>query len=120
MNLKSNSHLQMGQLLVSSKASSTIRRKFDFVIFLFMTDEDDYSNFGVMTYIFSPSQTRFTVQVPLINDIVFELTEGLSASLRFVGGVAPPRVTIDPGTAEIIILDDDGLFNVISLAIGGH
>ena len=79
-----------------------------------MTDGADYVNFGVISYIFSPSQSRFTVQVPLINDTVFELTERLSASLRFVGGEAPPRVTIDPGIAEIIILDDDGLFQILA------
>ena len=80
--------------------------------FLSMTDGADYVNFGVMTYIFSSSQTRFSVQVSLINDTAFEHTERLSASLRFVGGVAPPRVTTK--SAEIIILDDDGLFLYIA------
>ena len=100
--MRFNSLLQMKQLSVS------FDMHVDGVEILFMTDGDDFTNIGITIYTFSPSQTRLTIQIPLINDAVFELTERLSASLRFVGGVAPPRVTIDPGTAEIIILDDDG------------
>ena len=60
-------------------------------------------------YILSASESSFSVQVPLIDDGVFELTETLNASLSFSSAEAPPRVTISPDSAQITILDDDSM-----------
>ena len=45
--------------------------------------------------------------VTLINDDIIELTKFFQAGLRF-SGAAPLRVTLNPATASITILDTDG------------
>ena len=49
------------------------------------------------------------VSVPLVDDCAFELTETFQARLEFPG-VPPERVTIDPGEANVTILDNDGRY----------
>ena len=45
--------------------------------------------------------------ITIIDDNIFENSEVFQIGLRFVD-TAPPRVTLDPGKANIAILDDDG------------
>ena len=53
--------------------------------------------------------TTLTVDasVLLVDDTIFELTEQFGASLAFPEA-PPPRVTLEPDTAQVTILDDDG------------
>ena len=60
-------------------------------------------------YTLNASASNLSIQVPLIDDGVFELSETLTASLSFLNE-APPRVTISPSSAEVRIEDDDGLY----------
>ena len=62
-------------------------------------------------YTLTASASSISVQVPLIDDGVFELSETLTASLDFSSNEAPPHVTISPDAAEITILDDDSMYN---------
>ena len=72
-----------------------------------ITSADDF--LGVEgTYILTSSMSTLSVQIPLIDDEIFELTERLTASIGFFSGEAPPRVDISPDSAEVIIVDDDG------------
>ena len=55
----------------------------------------------------SPGNILVAISVPLVDDGIFELTETFQARLEFPG--APPeRVTIDPGEADVTIIDNDG------------
>ena len=78
-----------------------------------MADKVDYfSPYRNQWYEITSLKNSLTIDVPLIDDGVFELTERLSANLSF--RTESSRVTISPATAEITILDDDGLFNAFS------
>ena len=72
-----------------------------------LLDGNDYLDISAQAFVFDPSISSFSVNVPLINDNIFELTESLQAGLSFLGP-PPPRATIDPAQADIQILDDDG------------
>ena len=52
--------------------------------------------------------TRHTINVPLVDDDIFELTKALTASLVFTDTPSPPRMTLAPAVANIAIFDDDG------------
>ena len=67
---------------------------------------------------FGPGNLTFDIPLTLVDDDVFELTETLQASLSFPGGIAPPRVLIDPGLATVTIFDDDGEFIYTLLMFG--
>ena len=56
---------------------------------------------------FGPGNLTFNISLTLVDDDIFELTETLQASLSFPGGIAPPRVLINPGLATVTIFDDD-------------
>ena len=57
---------------------------------------------------FGPGNLNFDTPLTLVDDDVFELTETLQSSLSFPGGIAPPRVLINPGLATVTVFDDDG------------
>lgn len=71
------------------------------------TDDSDYSDDGVQTFIFSSSNNSFTFNLYLIDDNVYELTEILSAILTFSSGIGPPRASFATESANITICDDD-------------
>ena len=58
--------------------------------------------------ILSGASPQVTITFPLIYDLIFEFNENLFGQLSFTAGRGHPRGTIDPGTAEIIIVDNDG------------
>ena len=70
-------------------------------------DGSDYTNPGVRAFVLTPTMSSFNVNVSLINDTIFELTETFSASLSFLAGATHQSVTIAPANAQISILDDD-------------
>jgi len=67
----------------------------------------DYQYSGRRIFTFCSALNIFSVAVPLLNDDISESTESFSASLSFVGA-PPPNFTINPATADIEILDNDG------------
>ena len=48
----------------------------------------------------------YTFDVLLVNDDIYEFIENFTAQLSFVE--ATERVTIDPDSAQVEVLDDDG------------
>ena len=57
---------------------------------------------------FSPSQPQINVSVPIINDGMNEPDEMFSANLtRLTNNF---RVAIRPDTADVVIIDDDGMY----------
>ena len=60
-----------------------------------------------MLLTFGPGNTDTTINVTIMNDDAYELTETFSASLSFDGDPVP-RVTLSPDAAVATILDDDG------------
>ena len=53
------------------------------------------------------STPNVTITFPIINDNIFELMESLSASLSLAqSGGYYSRVTVDPATAVVSIVDD--------------
>ena len=54
------------------------------------------------------SAKTYTFDVPLVNDDAYEIIENFNAQLSFVE--TAERVTIDPGSAQVQIEDDDGNF----------
>ena len=67
----------------------------------------DYQDTGSQVFVFNSSLTSYTFNVPIIDDIIFELTESFQAGLRFVGA-APQHLTLAPAQANIEIFDNDG------------
>jgi hypothetical protein len=57
-------------------------------------------------FILSSDVRIITFQLPLIDDTIFETSESLTASLSFPDPM-PPRAFIEPGTANITIVDED-------------
>ena len=64
----------------------------------------DY-NTSTETLVFNQTVTSHTIEVPLIDDDIFELNEVFIGNLVSVSDDA--RVTIDPDMADINIVDDD-------------
>lgn len=80
-------------------------------MFVYTAGSDFDSTGDVFTFNAS-SDTRYSFDVPLVNNNVYEFIENFNAQLSFVE--AAERVTIDPGTAQVEVLDDDGnLANLI-------
>ena len=50
--------------------------------------------------------TNVQINIPVVNDEVFELTESFLVNLSLVGGA------ISQNSTEVIILDDDGTVNI--------
>ena len=92
----------------------------NFIIHLLsIVDRDSLLN-AEGAYNLTSSASNFSVQIPLSIDD-FELPETLTASLNFTVDEIPPRVTINPDSAEIMILDDSKIccnydvLNIVSL-----
>ena len=66
---------------------------------------NDLSDNGVI--ILNADNSVFNVSFSIMDDVTFELLEELTASLSFSGNLIT-LVTLDPNSAEIIILDNDG------------
>ena len=66
----------------------------------------DYTPVGPFIFTFNAAVNRFSFDVPLILDEVFEVTENLTATLSFPGGIAPPRVSIQDETTPISIFNN--------------
>ena len=67
-------------------------------------------NVGARTFIFdftTSSVRSLDIDVPLIEDAIFELTETFSARLSILG-TAPTGISFTSATAQISIIDDDG------------
>ena len=60
-----------------------------------------------MLLTFGPGNTATTIEVNILNDDAYELTETLNASLSFAGDPVP-RVILSPDVAVTTIVDDDG------------
>ena len=76
------------------------------------TDVVDFDSTGAVFTFNASSQTMYFFDVPLVNDDVYELIENFNAQLTFVE--VADRVTIDPGSAQVQILDDDSKILIIS------
>ncbi len=59
------------------------------------------------------------MEITILNDIVLEVTETLSARLSLQGGLIP-RVTIRPALATIEITDDDSEFCIYLRVVIAH
>ena len=53
------------------------------------------------------SKTTTSVDIPILNDNWYELTEHFTVNLSF-SGEPIPGVMFNPSSAEVVILDDDG------------
>ena len=74
------------------------------------TDVVDFDSTGAVFTFNASSETMYSFNVSLVNDNVYELIENFNPQLTFVE--AANRVTIDPGSAQVQILDDDSkMFN---------
>ena len=78
------------------------------IIFVHTVGTDLDSTGGIFTFNAS-SATIYTFDVPLVNDDTYEFIENFNAQLSFVE--AAEQVTIDPGSAQVQVEDDDGNFN---------
>ena len=76
------------------------------MLYNFVVGADYTSPAGVNTFNLDGSNSVITVDIPLNNDDIYELTEIFFSNLAFP--FAPPeRVTINPNRAKITILDDN-------------
>ena len=73
-----------------------------------IASSDFVSTLSSATVILSGASPQVTITFPLIDDLIFEFNENLFGQLSFAAGGGHPRVSIDPGTAEVIIVDNDG------------
>ena len=69
------------------------------------TDVVNFDSTGAVFTFNASSETMYSFNVPLVNDDVYEFIENFNAQLTFVESA--DRVTIDPGSAQVQILDDD-------------
>ena len=67
----------------------------------------DYLVDGNSVHTLNSSITSFSVQLSLLDDEIFELTESLSTNLSF-SRQAPPGVSINSDMVDIEILDNEG------------
>ena len=70
------------------------------------TAGDDFDSTGGVFTFNASSATTYAFDVPLVNDDIYEFIENFNAQLSFVE--AAERVTIDPDSAQVEVLDDDG------------
>ena len=75
------------------------------------TDVVDFDSTGAVFTFNASSETMYSFDVPLENDNVYEFIENFNAQLTFVESA--DRVSIDPGSAQVQILDDDSKILVI-------
>ena len=69
-------------------------------------EASDYQDIGVKTLVLNSSITNYTINIPIKDDAIFELTEEVQAKLKFAQ-ISPLNVMIMPSEAIITILDDD-------------
>ncbi len=62
-----------------------------------------------MVFAFNGSNHFIRVPIPLMNDVIYELTETFTTGLSSTSDV-PPRTTISPNNATITIIDDESMF----------
>ena len=77
---------------------------------LIIGGEEPDHDFLVMTnstLILSTDYPNDTISIRIHDDEAIESTESFNISLYFVG-VPPPRVTLNPSTVTVIIVDNDG------------
>ena len=72
------------------------------------TDLEDYMPTTLMLD-FSSSVTRFEVQIPIVNDDIYEETERFFARLTVL--MTGVDVLLSPDSASITIFDNDGMSN---------
>ncbi len=73
-----------------------------------IASSDFVSTLSSATVILSGASPQVTITFPVMDDLIFEFNENLFGQLSFAAGGGHPRVTIDPGIAEVIIVDNDG------------
>ena len=78
---------------------------------MFGTGGVDFDSAGAVFTFNASSETMYSFNVSLVDDNVYEFIENFTARLTFVE--AADRVTIDPGSAQVQILDDDGKLLII-------
>jgi hypothetical protein len=79
--------------------------------YVFFTAGSDYDGtVAPQVFIFSSDVSIITFRLPLIDDSIFETSENLTAHLSFPGPMLPPRASIVPDTADIIIVDEDSKY----------
>ena len=71
------------------------------------TAGSDFDSTGDVFTFNASSETTYTFDVPLVNDDTFEFIENFNAQLSFIE--TAERVTIDPDSAQVEVLDDDGI-----------
>lgn len=67
---------------------------------------EDFSSF-LDSVSLSPTNPRQCANIPIIDDLILEVTEYFSVDLTAVN-VLPPRTTLDPTSARVRIIDNDG------------
>ena len=72
-----------------------------------ITDEQDFIVMTDSPLILSTEYQNATISIYIFDDNLIEHMEFFSISLYFVGGLLP-RMTLNPSTATVVILDDDG------------
>lgn len=70
------------------------------------SDGADFDSAGAIFTFNATGDRTYTFNVSLENDDIYEFIENFNAQLSFVE--AAERVTIDPESAQVEILDDDG------------
>ena len=58
---------------------------------------------------FAASDTRQCTEIPIVDDMIVELTESFFVTLERTPGL-DSRITLDPVDGEIKITDDDGVY----------
>ena len=78
------------------------------LIFIFLVSPMDYVS--VYTILeFDTCDTRHCTEIPIVNDMIVELTESFFVTLERTLGL-DSRITLDPVNGEIEITDDDGVY----------
>lgn len=95
----------------SAYVSSTVHVQLIFILSLAEGSGEDYLR-PITSYRLGPTDRMACVNLIILNDILFEDTETLTAQLTRVtdtqgGVISSNRLTLDPRTAEISILDND-------------
>ena len=76
--------------------------------YLYSADNEDYSGSSQL-YTFNPDNRDFSFTVPIIDDHSIEPTEQFIATVT-TNTVQFPGVILNPNQAEIIIVNDDGMY----------
>ena len=74
---------------------------------MMIIDEQDFNLMTESPLILSTEYPNDTISICILNDDKSERQEFFKISLYFKG-VSPPRVTLNPSTATVVIVDNDG------------